>query len=141
MQTLVHSPPAPTLAAMARKKSVLPAGERTGDRIRRLRLAQGLTQIELGRRVGLSSRMMAYYEVQGGEPRPELLVKMAQVLGVSVDSLTGRQEPSRRPAVQPEELSLWRRLKRIQELPPHDRKALLKMIDAMADQAHRRKAS
>ncbi len=84
---------------------------------------------------------MAYYEVQGGEPRPELLVKMAQVLGVSVDSLTGRQEPSRRPPVQAEELSLWRRLKRVQELPPHDRKAILKMIDALADRSGRRKAS
>ena len=141
MISLVHSPPAPTLAPMARKKSVPPTGERTGDRIRRFRLAQGLTQIELGRRVGLSSRMMAYYEVQGGEPRPELLVKMAQVLGVSVDSLTGRQEPSRRPPVQAEELSLWRRLKRVQELPPHDRKAILKMIDALADRSGRRKAS
>lgn len=141
MITLVHSPPAPTLAAMASKRNVPSTGESTGDRIRRLRLGQGLTQIELGRRIGLSSRMMAYYEVQGGEPRPELLVKMAQVLGVSVDSLTGRQEPSRRPAIQPEELSVWRRLKRVQELPPHDRKAILKMIDALADRSGRRKAS
>ncbi len=84
---------------------------------------------------------MAYYEVQGGELRPELLVKIAEVLGVSVDTLTGRQAPKRTAAVGSEDLSLWRRLKRIQELPPHDRKALLKMIDAVADQARRRKAS
>jgi len=84
---------------------------------------------------------MTYYEVQGGEPRPELLVKIAEVLGVSVDVRTGRHAPKRSAAVATEDLTLWRRLKRIQELPPHDRKALLKMIDAMADQAHRRRAS
>lgn len=84
---------------------------------------------------------MAYYEVQGGEPRPELLVKIAEILGVSVDTLTGRHTPQRSAAVASEDLTLWRRLKRIQELPPHDRKALLRMIDAVADQARRRKAS
>lgn len=125
---------------MARKKRAASSAT-VGSRIRELRLSKGLTQIELGRRVGLSSRMMAYYEVQGGEPRPELLVKIAEVLGVSVDVLTGRQTPRRSAAVASEDLTLWRRLKRIQELPPHDRKALLKMIDAMANQAHRRKAS
>lgn len=83
--------------------------------------------------------MMAYYEVQGGEPRPELLVKIAEVLHVSVDTLTGRQQPaSKRPTVEEADLSLWRRLKRVQELPAHDRKAVLRMIDAMADS--RRKA-
>jgi len=82
---------------------------------------------------------MAYYEVQGGEPRPELLVKIAEVLGVSVDVLTGRRQiPSKDTAVGDADLSVWRRLKRVQELPAHDRKAVLKMIDAMANEAKRR---
>lgn len=84
---------------------------------------------------------MAYYEVQGGEPRPELLVKIAEVLGVTVDTLAGRPTIEQAATIAREDLSLWRRLKRIQELPLHDRKALLKMIDAMAEQAERRKAS
>jgi hypothetical protein len=84
--------------------------------------------------------MLAYYEIQGGEPRSDLLVKFAQILDASVDSLTGFQgSPRRAPPPQPENPHLWRRLKRIEELPLHDRKAILKMIDAMADA--RRRAS
>ena len=126
----------PTLGSMAGQKSSKKAlvQESIGDRIRRLRLAHGLTQQQLALRVGLSRRMLAYYEIQGGEPRPDLLVKFAQVLDASVDTLTGYQSSPRRPAPpRPENPHLWRRLKRIEELPLHDRKTILKMIDAMAD--------
>lgn len=110
-----------------------PTGEEGfGPRLRRLRIAKGLTQAELGARVGLSNRMVAYYEIQGGEPRPELVSKLSAALGVSITVLLA-QEPSRAHASEaPDNVRLWRRFKRLQELPPHDRKAILKMIDALA---------
>lgn len=82
--------------------------------------------------------MVAYYEVQGGEPRPELLVKLAQTLGVTTDVLTGREaSPARpEPLVSPR---LLKRIKKLEELPLHDQKAVLRMIDMMAEA--RRKAS
>ena len=43
------------------------------------------------------------------------------------------------PSPEPGNPRLWRRVKRIAELPLHDRKTILKMIDAMADA--RRRAS
>lgn len=113
--------------------------ETFGTRLRRLRLEKGLTQLQLGRRVGLSNRMVAYYEIEGGEPRPDLLSRLAEALGVSLDVLAGRQKPSRTSPGLSASPRLWRRLKRIEELPLHDRKTILKMIDAMADA--RRKAS
>lgn len=112
--------------------------ETFGTRLRRLRQENGLTQLQLGRRVGLSNRMVAYYEIEGGEPRPDLLSRLAEALGVSLDVLAGRTAP-RKPLDTPEDFRLWRRVKRIAELPLHDRKTILKMIDAMADA--RRKAS
>lgn len=125
----------------AATKRTPPAGETFGERLRRLRAARGLTQLELGRTVGLSQRMVAYYEVQGGTPGPELLARMAEALGVSADALVGRDRTSRKHAVPAREnLRLWRRLQRISELPPHDRKAILRMIETMADAA-KRKAS
>jgi transcriptional regulator with XRE-family HTH domain len=131
----------PTLGSMAGQKSKKSSiQESIGNRIRRLRLAHGLTQQQLADRVGLSRRMLAYYEIQGGEPRPDLLVRFAQVLDASVDALTGFQSSSRKAVPpRPENPHLWRRLKRIEELPLHDRKTILKMIDAMADA--RRRAS
>lgn len=48
-----------------------------------------------------------------------------------------RTPPPRRPAESSEDFRLWRRLKRVAELPVHDQKTILKMIDAMADARHR----
>jgi len=142
-QVLQPSPSArdPTLVPMAgrRPKKKTSRQESTGERIRWLRLTRGLTQQQLAERVGLSRRMLAYYEIQGGEPRPDLLVRFAQALEASVDALAGFQNPPKKASpTRPENPRLWRRLKRIEELPLHDRKTILKMIDAMADA--RRKA-
>lgn len=132
---------APTLAfdmSLARKKDLVPH-ETTGQQVRRLRLARGLTQAELGKAVGLSQRMVAYYEAQGGVPSAELLRKFADALDVSTDALLGRTA-TRRESPEPQiNLRLWRRVRRIEELPSHDRKTILKMIDAMANQAGNRK--
>ncbi len=131
----------PTLTfEMSRLRGTVTAPEPFGLRLRRFRLAKGLTQAALGRVVGLSNRMVAYYEIQGGTPAPDLLLKLAEALDVSTDALAGRKTaPRRDEPLTPESLRLWRRLKRIEELPLHDRKTILKMIDAMADA--RRKAS
>ncbi len=136
MLTEPESPP--TLDFVSTKRARPQAQEPLGERIRRLRKARGLTQTELARRVGLSSRMMAYYEIQGGLPSADLLKKLADSLGVSMDVLAGRTTP-RKSLEAPEDFRLWRRVKRIAELPLHDRKTILKMIDAMADA--RRRAS
>ena len=134
---------APTLASMARprRKEPAPGEESFGARLRRLRLAKALTQAELGRRVGLSNRMVAYYEIQGGMPSAALLVRLAEALGVTLAVLAGKKESAEARLLAPESVRLWRRFKRLAELPPHDRKTVLKMIDAMANEAGRRKAS
>lgn len=131
--------PAPTLIF----EMAPPRGDTRPDsiglRIRRFRLAKGLTQTELGHRAGLSKRMVAYYEIQGGMPSTSLLVRLAETLGVSLAMLAGKKEPTEASLPAPESVRLWRRFKRLSELPSHDRKTILKMIDAMADA--RRRAS
>lgn len=123
----------------ARKKK---AGktETLGDRIRKFRLAKGLTQTELGKLVGVTQRVITYYEVRGVSPPPDLLVKIADALDVSLDELFGRRSPARRPADAPgESLRRRRRLRRLEDLPRDEQAALLKMIDALADRASKRK--
>ncbi len=142
METPIPSARDPTLAFVARKKQKTSStsSETFGERLRRLRLVRGLTQARLGQLVGLSNRMVAYYEIQGGIPSSELFKSLAGALGVSLDALAGMERaPKRAAPTATENPRLWRRLKRIEELPPHDRKAVLKMIDAMADA--RRRAS
>lgn len=127
---------------MARPRKKKPGKTETlGDRIRRFRLAKGLTQIELGQQIGASQKVVTYYEVRGVSPPPELLVKMADTLEVTTDELLGRRASSRKAATAPaENLRRIRRLKRLEELPDHDQAAVLKMIEALADRAGKRKA-
>ena len=84
--------------------------------------------------------MITYYEAAGGSPTPELLLKLSTALGVSTDKLLG-QAADIAAEPEPGTLRLWRRLKKLEQLPPHDQKSVLKMIDALADQAEKRKAS
>ena len=116
-------------------------GETVGSRIKSLRLAKGLTQVQLGRRAGLSQRMVTYYEVEGICPPPELLLKLGRALDASTDELLGRAERPETTKKAPQTLRLWKRLKKLQQLPVHEQGSVLKMIDALAEQAARRKAS
>ena len=59
-------------------------------RIKQLREAAGMSQRELGERIGISGAAVAMWE--SGENRPSLtnLEKLADVLGVSIDAILGR---------------------------------------------------
>jgi transcriptional regulator with XRE-family HTH domain len=125
-----------------RKKMGSPDRVVFGDRLRQLRKEQGLTQTALGERMGISQRLVAYYEAQGGSPSPELLVKFADALGVSTNTLLGVDRSVRaadRP--NPESVRVWRRFRRVQELPEGDRKTVLRMIDAFVEGSRRKRGS
>jgi len=64
--------------------------ERTafGSRLYAARLRAGLTQAELGERVGMSQRGIANWEIrEHSSPNAEQLAKLADVLDVSVEDL------------------------------------------------------
>ena len=72
-------------------------------------------------KTGLSKRMVAYYEIQGGTPSPAQLGQFAKALGVSADELVGASatrggDTAEGPQSQTE-LRLWRRPRQIQDLP------------------------
>ena len=60
-------------------------------RIKELREAAGMSQRELGERIGISGPAVSMWE--SGENRPSLtnLEKLADVLGVSIDAILGRE--------------------------------------------------
>lgn len=61
--------------------------------ITRLRKERGLTQEQLGQLVGVSAQAVSKWE-KGGAPDVELLPVLADRLGVSIDALFGRADPS-----------------------------------------------
>jgi transcriptional regulator with XRE-family HTH domain len=100
-----------------------------GKRLARLRKSRGLTQTQLGEKVGVSFRMIAYYEGQTNYLPTHILPALARALGVSVDELTDTATTS----VVPVDVDglVWRRFLRLQELPPRSRVVVLKELDAL----------
>jgi transcriptional regulator with XRE-family HTH domain len=137
----LHSLSKDSFAVPRPRKKPSAAKETVGDRIRRLRLARGLTQIQLGRRVGVSQRVVTYYEVEGVSPAPDLLLKLAKALDVGTDELLGQKIRGPYETETPVTISVWRRIKKLQILPPNDRKTVFKMIDTLAERVGKQKAS
>lgn len=68
--------------------------EMLGERIRRLRLARGLTQRALGRLCGLSDTSLRLWEDGTYMPKGQYVAALARFLDVSTDLLlTGREAP------------------------------------------------
>ncbi|MCC7387823.1 MAG: helix-turn-helix transcriptional regulator [Phycisphaerales bacterium] len=119
-----------------RRKTTTPVTtEGFGPRLVRLRQARGLTQEALGARVGLSNRMLAYYERDDAEPPGALLPALAAALEVSTDELLGVKPlgdlRTGRAA------RLLKRLEPVADLPPADQRAVLKLVDALVETRQR----
>lgn len=106
-----------------------------GARLAAIRQARGLTQTELGTAAGVSQRVIAYYETESTQPPGALLVDFARALKVSSDELLGLTTSSAKTS--PKTARLLKRLQRIEELPPADQRAVLKLVDAMLDTRRR----
>ena len=67
-------------------------GVTLGEKIRRARKELGLTQVELAHLMGLTQNGISVYEKNASRPPAENLIKLAQILHVSVDYLLGTDE-------------------------------------------------
>jgi len=119
---------------MPKHRASLPSGEFFGVRWAQLRKAAGYTLQELGAEVGISKRMVIYYESQGGQPPIHLLPKFAKALGVTADELLGTK-PARKIRARPQRDRLWQRFKQVERLSPEDRRQIVQVVDALLDRA------
>ena len=67
--------------------------KKVGEQIAALRRANGLTQNELGERLGVSFQSVSKWENNSAVPELEKLIKMSDVFGVTLDQLVGRRRP------------------------------------------------
>ena len=58
-----------------------------GERIKRIRLENGMTQKELGNKCGIADSAIRRYELGGANPKMETLKKIAVALNVSFEDL------------------------------------------------------
>lgn len=109
--------------------------ETFGERLAEARQRRGLTQAELGKAVGASQRVMAYYEGEGGQPPGALLADLARALKVTSDELLGLKPATDKPS--PKTARLLKRLQKIADLPPADQRTVLKLLDALHESRQR----
>ena len=111
-----------------------------GQRLSNLRKAAGFTQIELATELGVSQRMVAYYESPAATPPANLLPQIAAALGVSIDDLFG-VGAKRRLVKQDGDSRLRRRLLAIEKLAVAEKRQVLQVIDAFIERGQlKRKA-
>ena len=115
-------------------------GPSFGQRLASLRKAAGFTQIELAAELGVSQRMVAYYESPAATPPANLLPQIAAALGVSIDDLFG-VGAKRRLVKQDGDSRLRRRLLAIEKLAVAEKRQVLQVIDALIERGQlKRKA-
>ena len=106
-----------------------PTNNEFGKRLAYFRKAKGLTQRDLAKIIGVSNRVIAYYEAETKYPPSKLLIPIADTLGITTDELLGRT--SANIAFDPQNTALWRNLKMVEDLPKADQKAILHYIKTM----------
>ena len=63
-----------------------------GDRIREIRLAKKISQVELAKSLGVTKQSVSNWENENIQPSIDMLSKIADVLSVSTDYLLSRDE-------------------------------------------------
>lgn len=99
-----------------------------GARLAELRKATGFTQLELAQELGVSRRMIAYYEGETEHPPTTILPRLAQALGVSADELLNGRNRRETPTA-PASVRLQRKLQQLEKLSAKERRQAMQMLD------------
>jgi len=106
-----------------------------GKRLKELRRAKGLTQLQLAELLNTSQRMIAHYERQNNRPRIDKIKAIAEALNVPIEELVGSEEKNGRKTNKEEEVSfgIMKRVKVIEKLPLRDQRAIFRLINSLAN--------
>lgn len=98
-------------------------------RLRERAAELGISNAEVARRCGLGERQYGYYVAGTRQPNLQALVKIADVLGLSADTLLGRSD---RPPLGARQLLLERLLAAAHALPDPELAPVVVQIEALA---------
>jgi transcriptional regulator with XRE-family HTH domain len=102
-----------------------------GQRLTELREAAGLTQVQLAERVAVHPSNIGFWELSGTPPRGEVLPKLADALGVSVDVLLGVTPP--KPKRQAAKGRLQLVFESAAKLPRRQQEKIVEVVEAMVE--------
>ena len=126
-------------------------GSEIGARVAALRARAGLTQGDVAERLGMSQRLLSYYEREASDIPASMLVPLADVLGVEVCWLLGiageRVPPKDRCALNVAGKKpgpkgyLQERFEAVREMPRKDQQFVVKFLDQVLEDYGRRRRS
>jgi transcriptional regulator with XRE-family HTH domain len=103
--------------------------ETLAERIQSLRKLAGLTQVELAEKIGVSKSQYIRYESKDVQPPANIMNKLADALGTSVDFLiSGDKNEKAKASLKNSELI--QRFKEVDSLPEDEQGVLIKIISA-----------
>ena len=116
---------------MPKRKTQLTEAESFGERLARLRQAAGYSQRDFASEVGISQRMVVYYEKASERIPIHLMPLFAKALGVSADQLLGIEKV--KDNGRSRDNRLWRRFSQVEKLPTNQRKQIVQILDAFLE--------
>lgn len=102
-------------------------------RLRELRTQRQLTQGRVAELIGVGVRVYNRWERGGAAPHFETLLKLADVLNVSLDELAGRTDVQDEARIKNAELHQL--VREVDQLPDAEQQALILVIDSMVKRA------
>jgi transcriptional regulator with XRE-family HTH domain len=124
---------------MPKRKMDVEDQETFGDRLARFRQTAGYSQRALAAEIGISNRMVAYYEKESQYPPTHLMPVLAKALGVTADQLIGLEKV--KDEGKQRDNRLWRRFSQVEKLPSPKRKQIVQILDAFLESEKLKKAT
>lgn len=110
-----------------------------GNRIQGLRKQLGLTQAQLADKIEVSHTQMARYEIKGVQPPADVLKKLAEVFGVSIDFLVNG-DTNEKAQKTLKDAELIKQFQKIEQMPEDEKKTVEKVISALIRDFNARQA-
>jgi transcriptional regulator with XRE-family HTH domain len=100
--------------------------QKFGERLKEIRKSLGYSQQSLADKLGVSRRIISYYECESDYPPSKILIDLSLALNISTDVLLGLDaiKADRRTV----DAKFWPKW---EVLNPEDRKAVSKVVDAL----------
>ena len=99
--------------------------------LKEFRIARGLKQNEVADLLTVSPRVYNRWERGGAVPRLDTLVKLADIFQITLDELSGREEPKDDDALKVRNPRLHKLYREIDKLSPEDQNALEILLDSL----------
>lgn len=99
------------------------------QRLKELRTTRNLTQTRLAELLNVKPRVYSRWETGDAVPHFDTIVRLADILGVTLDEMAGRTDALTQATIRNPELN--RLYRKVDQLSDEDQKALLVVLDSL----------